>query len=269
MIKAVFIDIDDTLTNSNREVSQRNREAIKKCIDKGIKIILTSGRSRKDALEYQRQIGTSPYIISSNGASVFDAENAKELYVQPVKKEIVRELLNYAVENDYRISFNYKDKLVMNKAFYPDEQDKVKGIDELKQIINSEKIIQCVVYNQDIEKMKKFKQNIEENIKEVKIINESKRLKNPELKPSKNYYCDIVSKHVSKGKAVEELCKYLEISIDEIIVIGDGENDISMFEITLNSVAMANGLDFVKEKAKYITKSNDEDGVAVVLEKLL
>lgn len=268
MIKAVFIDIDDTLTNSNREISQRNREAIKKCIDKGIKIILTSGRSRKDALEYQQEIGTSPYIISSNGGAVYDVEKQEEIYVEEIEKENIKKMFDYALENKYRISFNYSDKLVMNEAFYPDELDKVKLIEELEKIINEEKIIQCVIYNQDIEKMKLCKHFIE-GIEKVKIVNESKRLKNPELKPSKNYYCDIVSKQVSKGKAVEMLCEYLNISAQEIVVIGDGENDISMFEITPNSVAMANSLEFVKEKAKYITITNDEDGVAVVLEKLL
>ena len=135
MIKAVFIDIDDTLTNNNGEISVKNREAVRKCVDKGIKIILTSGRSRKDALQYQKEIGTSQYIISSNGATVFDAQNKRELYVESLEKEIVNTLLNYAVKNEYRISFNYKNKLVMNKAFYPDEKDKVKSVEELEKII--------------------------------------------------------------------------------------------------------------------------------------
>lgn len=113
--------------------------------------------------------------------------------------------------------------------------------------------------------MQEFKKYLKEEFKEVKIENESKRLKNPELKPSKNYYCDITSKKVSKGKAVKNICKYLKINTDEIITIGDGENDISMFEITQNSVAMANAVPLVKEKAKYETLSNDEDGVAKVL----
>ena len=64
MIKAVFIDIDETLTNSNREITQNTKNEIKRCINKGIKIILTSGRSRQEEIEYQEQVGTSPYIIS-------------------------------------------------------------------------------------------------------------------------------------------------------------------------------------------------------------
>lgn len=65
MIKAVFIDIDETLTNSQREVTEKTKLEIKKCVENGVKIILTSGRSRREAMDFQEQIGTSPYIVSS------------------------------------------------------------------------------------------------------------------------------------------------------------------------------------------------------------
>lgn len=268
MIKAVFIDIDGTLGNSQRKVSERNKKAIKKCIDKGIKIILASGRSRKEIIEYQKQIKASPYIISSNGASAYDRAKQVEIYNEIIECKVIEEIFNYAVENNYKIKLNYKEELVMNKATYPDEVDKVRTNEELKRIIKDEKIVQCIVLNENIEKMKAFRNYFTEKIIEAKIVNESKHFKNPELKPSKSYYCDITSNFVSKGKAVKQLCDYLGIKEDEIIVIGDGENDISMFNITPNSVAMGNALPNVKESAKYVTSTNDEDGVAKVLEKL-
>mgnify|MGYP000928458299 CR=1 FL=1 len=107
MIKAVFIDIDETLTNSNREITQNTKNEIKKCINKGIKIILTSGRSRKEAIEYQEQAGTSPYIISSNGASCYDKINNVEIYNNPINKENLKDLLrpNHA---DYPARIKFK-----------------------------------------------------------------------------------------------------------------------------------------------------------------
>lgn len=268
MIKAVFIDIDETLTNSKGEISEKTQYEIRRCIQKGIKIILTSGRARKDAINYQEQVGASPYIISSNGASCYDVEKKKEIFSDSIKKDIVKQLLEYAEENDETIKFNYKDEIVLNKAAFPDEKDKEKTIQELENIIENENILQCVVSSSDIEKLIKFKSYLENNFQGVKIVNESKKLKNPELKPSKNYYCDIVSGSVSKGNAVHAMCRYLDLKKEEIITIGDGENDISMFNITPNSIAMGNSLECVKKHAKYITASNDEDGVAKVLEKL-
>lgn len=116
--------------------------------------------------------------------------------------------------------------------------------------------------------MKELKEVLKRNFPETKIVNESKRIEHPELEPSKNYYCDVVSTEVSKGRAVCEMCKYLNLKEKEIMTIGDGENDISMFNITPYSVVMGNALDNVKKYAKYETATNDEDGVAKMLEKL-
>lgn len=116
--------------------------------------------------------------------------------------------------------------------------------------------------------MLELKRYLAKKFYDIKIVNESKKLKNPELKPNKNYYCDITSATISKGKAVHMICQYLNLDEKEIITIGDGENDISMFNTTPNSVAMGNALEYIKKQAKYITSSNDEDGVAKVLEKL-
>lgn len=268
MIKAIFIDIDGTLLNSKREITTNTKVAIEKCIKKGIKVILASGRSRAITLEYQQLAGASPYIISSNGADVYDIEKDIEICSTPVDKETVNKIFNFSQQNSYKININYNFELVMNKMFYPDEKDNVKTEEEIYNIINKEKIVQCVVANKDIEKMIKFKQYLKESLFGVKIENESKKLKDMNLKPSNHYYCDITSLGAAKGSAIKKLCKYLDIEKSEIIVIGDGENDVSMFELTDNSVAMGNATVEVKEKANYITSSNDEDGVAKVLEKV-
>ena len=136
----------------------------------------------------------------------------QEIYNENIEKGIVLELLKYCQENQYRIRLNYKDRLVLNRATYPDEKDKEVSNEEL------EKIVQVSVSDSDLEKMKKFKE-------------------------------------------------YLKINTNEIIAIGDGENDISMFEITPNSIAMENAVPLAKEKAKYQTLSNNENGVAHVLKK--
>ncbi len=267
MIKAIFIDIDGTLLNSKREITTNTKVAIEKCIKKGIKVILASGRSRAITLEYQQLAGTSPYMISSNGADVYDIEKDLEIYSTPLDKETVNEIFNFSQKNNYKINFNYNFELVMNKMFYPDEKDNVKTEEEIYNIIEKEKIVQCVVANKDIAKMIEFKQYLKKNLFGVKIENESKRLKDFSLEQKGYYFCDVINLETSKGRAVKKLCEYLELENNEIIAMGDGENDVSMFEITDNSVAMENATAEVKKKANYITDSNDEDGVAKVLKK--
>lgn len=265
MIKAVFIDIDETLTNSQREVTEKTKLEIKKCVENGVKIILTSGRSRREAMDFQEQIGTSPYIVSSNGASAYDAENGVEIYNERIDPQMVLQLIKHSRENGYRIKLNYKDLLVMNEAAYPDEKDKEVSYEELERVAVEEQVVQCVITSTDFEKMKVFRDYIKNECVGIAVANESKRFKNPDLKPSRNYYCDVASSKVSKGNAVKAVCEYFEIKPEEIVTIGDGENDLSMFELTPNSVAMGNSLPEIKEKANYVTASNDEDGVAKVL----
>ena len=265
MIKAVFIDIDETLTNSQREVTEKTKLEIKKCVENGVKIILTSGRSRREAMDFQEQIGTSPYIVSSNGASAYDAENGVEIYNERIDPQMVLQLIKHSRENGYRIKLNYKDLLVMNEAAYPDEKDKEVSYEELERVAVEEQVVQCVITSTDCEKMRFFRDYIKNECVGTAVANESKRFKNPDLKPSRNYYCDVASVKVSKGNAVKAVCEYFEIKPEEIVTIGDGENDLSMFELTPNSVAMGNSLPEIKEKANYVTDSNDEDGVGKVL----
>lgn len=265
MIKAVFIDIDETLTNSQREVTEKTKLEIKKCVENGVKIILTSGRSRREAMDFQEQIGTSPYIVSSNGASAYDAENGVEIYNERIDPQMVLQLIKHSRENGYRIKLNYKDLLVMNEAAYPDEKNKEVSYEELERVAVEEQVVQCVITSTDFEKMKIFRDYIKNECVGIAVANESKRFKNPDLKPSRNYYCDVASVKVSKGNAVKAVCEYFQMKPEEIVTIGDGENDLSMFELTPNSVAMGNSLPEIKEKANYVTASNDEDGVAKVL----
>ena len=265
MIKAVFIDIDETLTNSQREVTEKTKLEIKKCVENGVKIILTSGRSRREAMNFQEQIGTSPYIVSSNGASAYDAENGVEIYNERIDPQMVLQLIRHSRENGYRIKLNYKDLLVMNEAAYPDEKDKEVSYEELERVAVEEQVVQCVITSTDFEKMRFFRDYIKNECVGIAVANESKRFKNPDLKPSRNYYCDVASVKVSKGNAVKAVCEYFEIKTEEIVTIGDGENDLSMLGLTPNSVAMGNSLPEIKEKANYVTASNDEDGVAKVL----
>lgn len=178
---------------------------------------------------------------------------------------MVLQLIRHSRENGYRIKLNYKDLLVMNEAAYPDEKDKEVSYEELERVAVEEQVVQCVITSTDFEKMRFFRDYIKNECVGIAVANESKRFKNPDLKPSRNYYCDVASVKVSKGNAVKAVCEYFEIKPEEIVTIGDGENDLSMLGLTPNSVAMGNSLPEIKEKANYVTASNDEDGVAKVL----
>ncbi len=269
MIKAVFTDIDGTLKNSNREVSEYTRETLKRCKDEGLQVILVSGRSRENMLKFRKDLDVSDYIISSNGAEVYDAKTNKTIFSNPIDKNKVKILYDYVKENGFNIKFNYEDKLAINRAFYPDEKEYIKTDEEILDIIKNKEVVQCVIMNENIDKMKEFKRFFYANFKNQKIENESKKLTDETLPDPSTYYCDVINKGVSKGRAVEKLIKKLYDSTQEVVTIGDGENDISMFKTTGNSVAMGNASPYVKGFANYETKTNDDDGLAYMLNIIL
>ena len=268
MIKIVFSDIDFTLTDNDFNVSNENIEAIKNCISRGIKVVLASGRSRVETIARQKSLGTSPLIISANGADVYDIEKQKEVLSENISKNNIYKLLRYSVDNDFQIRFIYENNFIANKRIFPDEKHKIVTINEIERVIEREKIIQCVICDCNIEREKVLKNYVEENFQDMKIVNESKRLTDPNAMPTKIYYCDITSKNVSKGNAILKVCEYFNVSPSEILTIGDSRNDISMFEVTPNSVAMGNASEEIKNIANYITLPNEENGVAKVLNSL-
>ena len=269
MIKIVFIDIDGTLLNSKREVSKKTIEIIKKCKEKGIYIVITSGRSKLETLYYKKLIDASNYIISSNGAEVYDCNKDRVIYNRPIEKNIVMKLYDYAEKNNDVIKLIYDKNIAVNKIIYNDDINIKKDKSEIKEIIKKHNIVQCVILNKNINNLYEFKEFFVNNFNNLKIENESKKLKNSNEAESDNYYCDVVKKDVSKGNAVEILYKYLNIDISQTAAIGDSFNDISMFKKVGISVAMKNAVEEVKKEATIITETNNNDGVAKFLEKLL
>ena len=129
-------------------------------------------------------------------------------------------------------------------------------------------VMQCLLQDKSFEKIRDLKPYIEK-IENVEIKNQSKALTNPKVKPREVTYYDIADKKTSKGFGVKKMCEALNIDLKDTISIGDDYNDVSMFDVTGLSIVMGNANDEVKSKAKYETLTNNDDGVAFVLEKLI
>lgn len=237
MIKAIFIDIDGTLRDSNGNLSAKTIETIKKVNEKGILVILCSGRPREYVENISRQCNASKYIIASNGGIVFDYESNEIIYKNIIDKEIIIKLCKIAKEG--------------NTNF----------------IIDSDESI-CTIYDEDFTKIRKLRKSIEK-IKKVEIKQEVVSLGDDNISNKKRLYYFISNIELNKGYAIKKICEKLNINKENTIAIGDDINDLSMFEQVGYKVAVDNAVDIVKEKADEITLSNDEDGVAVFLNKLL
>lgn len=266
MYKIIFIDIDGTLRNSSENVSNETIAAIKKVTDKGILVILCSGRPRKYTEEISKQCFASKYIITSGGGNVFDYEENKTLYTNEMNKEAIIELYEIARSADVRFMMNVGECRVVNRVKHPEQE--IQLVEDIKDFVCKNKVLQCTIADSDFSKIKELVPKIEA-VKNVEIKNRHQALFDYKYIDSRTIYCDVANIDSDKGVAIRKLLEILNIKKENAVGIGDGVNDIPMFREVGYKVAVSNAMDVLKDAADEITLSNNEDGVAAFLNKLL
>lgn len=268
--KLICIDLDGTLLTDNKKITNENIEAIKKAIDCGVNICIATGRIYKFVDHIKDYLGVSPKVIASNGGVVL-TEDQKLKFSTLTYNEILQ--LKELVKNyDVDIYLNTENDIISEKSI-PKEYS-YKKINEGLENKHKVNIIENYLF-ENLSKDKKYKivkaicinkDNLDE-VKRVRSILEKSGLF--EVSSAEHHYCEINSKGISKGKAVEELAKLLGIDIKEVVCIGDGGNDIEMLNRAGLAVVMKNGMKDVKAIADYITDDNNNSGVAKAINKLV
>lgn len=267
MYKAIFIDIDGTLRNSERNITEKTKEIIKKVTAKGILVVLCSGRPRKYTENVSKEANASKYIITSNGGSIYDYEENRILYANAMNKDACIELYKIASEVNARFIMDVGSNRVVNRLkFFDGSEEELKT--DIESFVKENDVLQCVIADKDFEKIKGLKTKIEK-IAKVAIKNQHKSLLDETVPKEGSIYYDVSNEETNKGNAIRKFCEILNIELKDTVGIGDDYNDLSMFKVVGYSVAMGNANDEIKKQVNEVTVSNDENGVAVFLEKLL
>lgn len=274
--KLVCIDMDGTLLNSKKTVSEANKNAIKKAHELGVNIVITTGRVYENAASYSNLIGVKSPVIASNGAIIKDKDSDNVIYKKSLENENINQIINLCNKHKIKPNFNTYNSFICGSRFVymlvsrfflksmsstNDGRLKMEYVkDNYKLIKKSEQnyddIIKCEIIHMSSKKISALKKELHE-LKDIEVVSSSK------------YNIEITAKSVSKGKAVEALANYYKIRREEIITIGDSENDLSMIEYGGLGVAMGNAREEIKRRADYITDTNDNDGVAKVINKFI
>lgn len=255
-IKAVVFDLDGTLLNSRKEVTERSKKAILQIHKKGITVIFATARAPRSVKVFLpqelREIST---IFYYNGALIIDeAKGYKEHY--PIESAIVEEIITFLSDrpSETSLSIESEDIWYSNKSKdYSKAMNAVINpiilpLDELKKK-SASKIL--ITHYPDYEKFKKqFEQKVNAVCTDAGTL------------------IQIMAKDVSKERAVLNLCVRLNISLSNVMVFGDDWNDLGLFNSCGFPIAMENAIPELKERAYFVTRSNNEDGVAQVIERL-
>lgn len=257
-IKVVFIDIDKTLTNDERIVPKENALAIKRLVEKGIFVVLCSGRNFSYAGQKANDANASSFLITNNGAQIYDYEKHKSLYEVSISKKIIEKLLLNLREIGVEIILNTSNTRFGTKNLKRKLSNDEKFFNEIDEL-GEENILQIVCEVNSASTMEKLI-DIVKRYDNLKISNLSRAFL--ENKKSDNYYADINNYSTNKGTGIKKFLELFNIKKEESLCFGDYINDLDMFDACGYKVAMGNASPKLKEKADYITLSNNEAGVA-------
>lgn len=268
-IRLIALDLDGTALTTEKILTPRTKNVLEACLERGIDILPATGRAKDAIPDYLRNIKGLRYMVLSNGASVYDLKEDKELYSNCIPCERAKELVDYLDQFDTYFDF-YALGSGWSEARFYDHKDCYNIEPRIIELINKtrtrvDSLKEWLDENKaDVEKFNMFFASLEKRKYAYELLRSI-----PDIVPSNSLVNNIELNHYTcnKGDAVMNLGRILGLRQDQIMACGDGNNDLTMIKAAGLGVAMGNAEDCVKEVADYITKSNDEEGVAYAIER--
>lgn len=277
-IRIVALDLDGTLLDSEKRLSEVNRDALARAAEKGVEIVPTTGRFFGMMPPAVRDLPFVRYAITINGAQVYDRETDTAIVRDEIPLDMalgVMEVLDrYDVIYDcYRQNWGWMTAALQEKAAdYATNEHYLRMVREFRKPVPELKAhLRETAANGDVQKIMLFAANRERSaaIDRLRGLSDEIAARFPEIKVTastwNNLELNIRTAH--KGNALRRFAEHLGLTLENCMAFGDGMNDFTMVEAAGLGIAMANAEPEVKRVAKDMVPSNDEDGVARGIEK--
>lgn len=265
-IRLIALDIDGTLTNDDKLITPRTQRSLMRAQQQGVIVVLASGRPACGLARYSHQLQLGNWkgkLISFNGGQLSEAEDGRILYERKMEQSLAHEVLHHLKDYYVTVMLCDGEKLVVeDENGYQVEYEA--NCNHLK-VIKTDSLEEYLTFSP-------YKVLSSANPEYLtKIWGELSAPFAGRLSAffSAPFYYEFVPLGVNKGDALEKLCQSLHISRGQVLCFGDEHNDISMMKFAGHSVAMGNACDALKKVADEITLSNNEDGIAAVVERYL
>ena len=265
--KLLVLDVDGTLLNNAREISNRTLAALLKVQQMGVRIVLASGRPTYGLMPLAKTLELGNYggfILSYNGCQIIKAQNGEILFERRINPEMLPYLEKKARKNNFAI-FTYHDDIIITDT--PENEYIIS-----EAVLNNQKIIKEDEFSTAVD-FPPCKCMLVSNDEEALIVLEDhwRRQLNGTLDVfrSEPYFLEVVPCGIDKANTLGALMEKLNIKREEVIAIGDGVCDVTMLQLAGMGIAMGHSQDSVKVCADYVTASNEEDGVAQAVEKMI
>lgn len=262
----IALDLDGTLTNHEKEVTLRTRQVLMQAMDEGATVVLASGRPTygiepvAHCLELEKRGG---YILSYNGGKIVDWQTKEEIYAKQLPAEVVPQLHEYARSTGHAL-LGYKGNDIVTER--PDDPY---VLEEAR--INKMPVcgVECLLDHLDPHPTKLLLTGHPDDMVRAEAELSNQFAERMDVFRSAPFFVELVPKGIDKARSLARLLARLNRSAADLIAFGDGYNDLSMLRYAGMGVAMANAAPEVRAEADFVTASNEEDGVALGIERFV
>lgn len=264
MTKYIFIDIDGTLLNSKKEVTNYTRQVIEKAKNEGYQIILCTGRSIRHSVQFQEECHASSLLIVCSGGQIYNSDKKQFIYKAGIPTESVDKLYQLSKELNLDISFTIEGDDYSNTL----EEGNLLLTEDNYLTVKNSLISRCSLSSYDFFSIQKAKKEILKwGI--IEVVNESDDIvKGTPLRNVNKSFIEISALGTSKGDSILKVIN-LKDGDRYSYAIGNSINDRSMFQAVDCSIVMGNADDATKKEAGWVTKDNDNEGVSYAIEWIL
>lgn len=264
--KMIVLDLDGTLVDSKKNISEKNKQTLQQAVKKGVHVVLASGRPVKGVLPTAKKLELNQenaYIIAFNGGRIIEIATEKCLFEADLPEGYLSQMYDLSRKCDIGfMTYQGNDKLITE---------------------DDNEYIQLELRVNQLERVtpKSIKEYVNFPVAKYLLAGEPQKIEKAEplfkevagdklnVFRSDPFFLEILPPKIDKAYALQKLIQKLGIKREEVIACGDGYNDITMLQFAGLGVAMENATEQTKKAADYITLSNDDDGVAFVIQKFI
>ncbi len=271
-IKLIALDLDGTTLRKGSVLSERTRHTLEEAIDKGVHVVVATGRVFSALPEAIFDIKGLEYIITSNGAHITRLKDMEQIYCDYPDEEAIENVAEFLAERkEFPVEVFTCGKAYIDRAVYEDVRDNGSEYMDANYIVRTRTPVNDIYgflkeHRREIENINIHFSDFEYKAEVKKLLNQNKEIT---VTSSMPHNLEIGGKTTSKAKAIAALCEMLGIDEENVLAAGDSPNDEAMIKTAGIGVAMGNAEDEVKECADFVTLTNQEDGVAYAVEKFV
>ena len=253
----IALDLDGTLLDSNDSISPRNREAISTCVGAGIRIVLVTGRGVDTPIRVSRELGLNLPVICCHGALTKDFLANRTLGHIPVPLQYARPMIEFAEREKLSVAIYFEElfyRIEGSKRYMEDMSGPGwREVSTFKELLRTAPTFIRFFGEESVSRMRGRFGDYPLHFKDENWLDFLE--------------CAVTSREATKQRALARLCADFQIPAERVMAIGDSRNDVPMLQWAKLGIAMGNALPEVRQSVRFVTASNNEDGVAVALER--